>query len=70
MPAKSEAQQELMAIAEHHPEKVKGKNKGVLKMTHQQLHDFAATPRKGLPAHHQAVGSHHGGMHSHTRHKY
>ena len=35
-----------MAIAEHHPEKVKAANRGVLKMSHRQLHDFAAT--KGL----------------------
>lgn len=46
MPARSEKQQELMAIAEHHPSEVSAKNKGVLKMSHQQLHDFAAT--KGL----------------------
>jgi hypothetical protein len=39
----------LMAIAEHHPSMVKKKNKGVLKMSKQQLHDFAATPEKGLP---------------------
>jgi len=38
-----------MAIAEHHPEEVSDKNKGVLAMTHEQLHDFAATPEKGLP---------------------
>jgi len=46
MPAKSEAQRQLMAIAEHHPEKVRPENRGVLKMSHSQLHDFAAT--KGL----------------------
>lgn len=46
MPAVSEKQRELMAIAEHHPDKVKKVNRGVLKMSHQQLHDFAAT--KGL----------------------
>ncbi len=46
MPAKSIKQRELMAIAEHSPEKVYRKNQGVLKMNHQQLHDFAAT--KGL----------------------
>lgn len=50
MPAKSKAQQEAMAIAEHAPGKLYGRNKGLLKMSHQQLHDFAATPRKGLPA--------------------
>jgi len=38
-----------MAIAEHHPEKLKKKNRGLLKMSHEQLHDFAATPEKGLP---------------------
>jgi hypothetical protein len=39
-----------MAIAEHEPEKLYERNKGMLKMTHAQLHDFAATKRKGLPA--------------------
>jgi hypothetical protein len=38
-----------MAIAEHHPEEVSTKNKGVLKMSHQQLHDFASTKEKSLP---------------------
>lgn len=38
-----------MRMAEHNPASVSKKNKGVLKMTGQQLHDFAATPRKGLP---------------------
>lgn len=51
MPAVSKAQQEAMAIAEHTPGKLSPKNKGLLKMSHQQLHDFAATPRKGLPKH-------------------
>jgi hypothetical protein len=45
-PATSEAQRRLMAIAEHHPEKLHKANRGVLKMSHKQLHDFAAT--KGL----------------------
>ena len=43
MPAKSVAQRQLMAIAEHNPSAVSAKNKGVLKMSHTQLHDFAAT---------------------------
>ena len=51
MPAKSKAQQRLMAMAEHNPSAVSAKNRGVLNMTHEQLHDFAATKRKGLPAH-------------------
>lgn len=46
MPAKSKAQQRFMAMVEHDPEKVQGKKPH---MTHQQLHDFAATPTKGLP---------------------
>jgi hypothetical protein len=49
MPAVSQAQQKAMAIAEHEPGKLFGKNKGLLKMSQGQLHDFAATPRKGLP---------------------
>jgi hypothetical protein len=39
-----------MAIAEHDPSKVSKKNRGVLKMSHKQLHDFAAT--KGLKKKH------------------
>ena len=38
-----------MAIAEHAPEKLNPDNKGLAKMSHQQLHDFASTPEKGLP---------------------
>ncbi len=49
MPAVSQAQQKAMAIAEHEPEKLHSENKGMLGMSHKQLHDFAATPRKGLP---------------------
>jgi hypothetical protein len=46
VPAKSRKQQELMAIAEHEPDKLYKRNRGVLKMSKGQLHDFAAT--KGL----------------------
>lgn len=49
MPATSKAQQQAMAIAEHEPEKLNPENKGLLKMSHKELHDFAATPTKGLP---------------------
>jgi hypothetical protein len=49
MPAKSKKQQQAMAIAEHEPNKLSKKNKGLLKMTKSQLHDFAATKTKGLP---------------------
>lgn len=43
-----------MAIAEHHPDEVSAKNRGVLKMSHQQLHDFAST--KGLTNEHVRKG--------------
>jgi hypothetical protein len=49
MPSVSQAQEKAMAIAEYSPGKLYKKNRGLLKMSHQQLHDFAATPRKGLP---------------------
>ena len=42
MPATSEKQRVAMAIAEHHPEKLYARNKEMKKMTHGQLHDFAA----------------------------
>lgn len=49
MPAKSKAQRVAMAIAEHHPDELYARNKGLKEMTHSQLHDFAATPEKHLP---------------------
>lgn len=51
MPSPSKAQRRLMGLAEHHPEEVSKKNRGVLSMTHEQLHDFASTPEKNLPEH-------------------
>ncbi len=51
MPAKSKAQQQVMAIAEHEPSKLYKKNKGLLKMSKGQLHDFASTSTKRLPVH-------------------
>ena len=50
MPAKSKAQQRLMAAAEH------GANFPMARklrasMTHQQLHDFATGSMKSKPAH-------------------
>jgi hypothetical protein len=50
MPSVSKKQQQAMAIAEHEPNKLYSKNRGLLGMSHKQLHDFAATKRKGLPA--------------------
>jgi len=38
-----------MAIAEHHPEKLYARNKGLKQMSHKQLHEFSATSEKGLP---------------------
>lgn len=38
-----------MGLAEHHPEKVEAKNRGVLAMSHRQLHEFADTSEKNLP---------------------
>jgi hypothetical protein len=49
MPSVSIVQREAMAIAEHDPEKLSRKNRGLLAMSHKQLHDFASTPEKGLP---------------------
>jgi len=49
MPAVSKKQQIAMAIAEHEPEKLNPENKGLLDMSHKQLHEFASTPRKNLP---------------------
>lgn len=39
-----------MAIAEHHPEKLHKENRGLLSMSHSQLHDFASTSESHLPA--------------------
>lgn len=50
MPSTSQAQQKMMAIAEHHPEELYERNKGAAYMSHSQLHDFASTPRKHLPS--------------------
>ena len=47
-----------MAVAEHNPSAVSDKNKGVLKMDHSQLHDFAKTKEKGLPEHVAKHGEH------------
>jgi hypothetical protein len=49
MPSVSKAQQEATAIAEHSPGKLYKRNRGLLGMSHDQLHDFAATKTSGLP---------------------
>ena len=58
MPAKSVAQRQAISIAEHHPDKLYARNRGLLKMSHGQMHDFAATSEKGLP---QKIQSFHRG---------
>lgn len=49
MPAVSKKQRKLAAIAEHHPEDLYERNKGMAKMGKSKLHEFAATKEKGLP---------------------
>jgi hypothetical protein len=51
MPAPSVAARRAWAIAEHNPEELYDRNKGMLKATHQQQHDFASTKEKDLPQH-------------------
>lgn len=50
MPAVSKNQRKAMAIAEHSPGKLNADNAGMKNMSIGQLHDFASTPEKGLPA--------------------
>lgn len=50
MPARSQAQQHLMAAAEHGATFPMAK-KIRASMTHQQMHDFAAGSIKGKPRH-------------------
>ena len=47
MPAVSEKQRRLMALALHNPDKVRKKNRGVLDMTRKQLHDFIVRKKAG-----------------------
>ncbi len=49
MPAVSKKQRRAFAIAEHEPGKLHKRNRGLLKMSKAQLHDYASTPEKGLP---------------------
>lgn len=50
MPATSKAQQRAAAIALHHPEALHAHNRGLAGLSMKVLHEFADTPRKGLPA--------------------
>jgi len=49
MPAKSQAQQRLFAVAEHAPGKLYSKNKGLASLPKKTLHDFASTKHSKLP---------------------
>lgn len=50
MPAVSKKQRQAAAIAKHHPSKLHKRNKGLLKMSKEQLGHLARTKEKGLPA--------------------
>lgn len=50
MPAKSIAQRQLMAIAEHNPEKLNEENKDLAKLPKKTLHEYSST--KGLKRKH------------------
>lgn len=50
MPAKSKKQRRMMAIALHAPEKLHAKNKAAASMSKADLHKFASTSEKNLPA--------------------
>lgn len=49
MPAKSANQSIVAAIEEHNPEKLYKRNRGMAKMSKEELHKYASTKRKGLP---------------------
>lgn len=49
MPAVSKKQQQVMAIAEHEPQKLYKRNRGLLGMGKKKLSEFASTPLRGLP---------------------
>ncbi len=47
MPSVSEKQREMMAIAEHDPDKLYARNRGVLGMGKKKLHEFSTKPVLG-----------------------
>ena len=49
MPAVSVKQRKAMAIAEHEPEKLYARNRGMMGMSLSDLKHYAGTPEKGLP---------------------
>lgn len=64
LPAVSKKQRIAMAIAEHHPSKLYARNKGLVKMSKAQLHEYASTKEKGLPTR-KKKSSHHDKTHEH-----
>jgi hypothetical protein len=48
MPAVSKAQRRYFGWLDHNPGQAKAEGVG-RGLTHQQMHDFASTPEKGLP---------------------
>lgn len=56
MPAVSEKQREMMAIAEHHPDKLYKENRGVLKMGNKKLHEFSSTLKGDMAKKMKVVG--------------
>lgn len=50
MPSQTEKQRRMMAIAEHEPQKLYKRNRGVLSMTKKQLHEFASSTKSSPPA--------------------
>ncbi len=57
MPAPSQAMQQASAIAEHAPSKLYKRNRGMLGMSKEQLHEFASTKRSGLPKKKSTIGA-------------
>jgi hypothetical protein len=49
MPSVSKSQQRLFQVAEHAPGKLYSRNRGLLKLSKQQLSDFASGSEKGKP---------------------
>jgi hypothetical protein len=47
MPAVSKKQRDAIAIAEHHPEKLYKRNRSLLKMSKEQLHEYAEAKGMG-----------------------
>lgn len=49
MPAVSKVQRKAMAIAEHHPEELYARNRGLMGMSLEDLRHYSRTKEGGLP---------------------